>query len=448
MIREKLIGHVLLFSRLLVGGVFIFSGFVKGIDPLGTVYKINDYLLTIGLSLADWQSLVLSFSLNALEFIVGFALLANIFTRFFTWVAVLFMAFYTPLTLLLAIYNPVTDCGCFGDAIILSNWATFFKNLLISAFIAFLFFYRKSLFSPHSKRRQAVLISVTSLAFLALTQTCYENLPLIDFRPYKKGAYLPDGMIVPEAAPKDSFQTVLVYQKDDLIKNFTPENVPWQDTTWKWVETRSELIRQGYHPPIHDFSFTDRNGFDVTEKILKDSLFVFLAVSNDIRKADTEDLVGLIPVYEFCERNHFTFYLATSSNETVILEAKRSLDLPYEFCTADEIMLKTVIRSNPGLVLLKNGTVLNKWSAKNIPEFQEKSLYAGIVGDYRRKTEAALTALFFTALGAISVIILKLNRHPQRDEIANRNLWFTHTAKEMRGGDFRRSRSAVDQEYV
>lgn len=297
--------HLLFIPRIFVGAVFIFSGFVKGVDPLGTVYKINDYLFAIGITIPDSLSLILSYGLNGFEFLLGFALILNIFPVFFTWMAFLFMLFSIPLTLVLAIYNPVTDCGCFGDAIILSNWETFYKNVILSVFVIVLFLFITQLNSRLSINKQAVLISLSALGFLMLMHMCDKQLPMIDFRPYKIGTYIPDGMIIPENAPEDSFRTILVYKNGAETKNFMPENVPWQDTTWKWIETKTELIRPGYHPPIHDFSFTDLSGQEITDDLIYDSSPVFLAISYHLGKADKQGLQKLIPEYEFCKITGF-----------------------------------------------------------------------------------------------------------------------------------------------
>ena len=304
------------------------------------------------------------------EFILGIALVFGAFTNFFVWMALIYMSFFTPLTFVLAINNPVTDCGCFGDAVVMTNWQTFFKNIAIVAIIVPVFIYRKKIQTPFSLKGQWGIILISIASFLFLSVYTYRHLPIIDFRPYKTGTYIPDGIRIPEGMPVDSFSYTLFYQKGETVKEFALENLP-ADTAWKWVKTKTKLVKKGYHPPIHDFSFTDQQEDNVTDSILTDTSYVFLAVSNKLIKASTDGLNALKLIYEYSRKHNYKFYLATSSTSDEISRYQDELSLHFPFYTADDIMLKTVIRANPGLVLIKNGTIIKKWHYNDFPCVEE-----------------------------------------------------------------------------
>ncbi len=369
--RGKSLWNILLLTfRIILGLVFVFSGFVKGIDPLGTAYKLTDYFNAFHIGFLSPLALAFSIILNMSEFVLGVALMLGIFPRFFTYMAIVYMAIFTPITFVLAIYNPVTDCGCFGDAIVMTNWQTFFKNVILVALLVPLFIFRKNIRPILWLNGQWTALFISVLIFLTLSWYNYQHLPMIDFRPYKVGNYIPDGMHVPEGMPVDSFSYSIVYQKEEIIREFNLDEIP-TDTAWKWVETKSELVRKGYHPPIHDFSFTSKHGNDVTDSILYDTSYVFLAISHRIEKAARKGLEELKNIYEYSKNKGFAFYLATASTSDLINTYKEEMALPFSFYTADDIMLKTVVRSNPGLVLIKNGTIIDKWHYNDLPTVEE-----------------------------------------------------------------------------
>ncbi|UOB19341.1 BT_3928 family protein [Abyssalbus ytuae] len=364
---SKKVKNLLIFFRIILGLIFIFSGLVKGNDPLGTSYKLTDYFSAFHLEFLSPLSLFFSFLLNMSEFVLGVCLLFGVFINIFSWMALIYMSFFTLLTFILAIYNPVTDCGCFGDAIKLTNWQTFYKNVFIILLLVPVFLKRKSFQTPISYKRDGGIIIISSIVFLFISAYAYNHLPFIDFRPYKEGADIVKEMQIPEGAPLDSFSNVLVYRKGKVLKEFAVDNLPYKDTAWKWVETKSKLIRKGYSSPIHDFSFTNNGRIEVTDSILQDTSYVFLAVSHSLEKASEKGLEKLTEVYNYCQKKGYRFYLATASGNKETEHYTSLLHLPYSFYVADEIMLKTVVRANPGLVLIKKGTIIKKWHYNDFP---------------------------------------------------------------------------------
>ena len=357
-------------SRFIVGIVFIFSGFVKAVDPLGSTYKFVDYLEAFGMDSLSFLALPLAILLSSLEFVIGFSLLFATRRKLTSWILLIFMSFFTVLTFILAIYNPVTDCGCFGDAIIMTNWQTFWKNVFLMIFTLIIFYNRNQFETSLSIKKQWGIISIPFLFSLIVSVYSYRNLPLIDFRPYDVGTYIPEKMIVPEDAPRAEYETVLVYEKDGIEKEFTMENLP--DSTWEWVSTENKLISEGYVPPIHDFTITTKLGNDITEIVLNDNKFTFLLVAYDLNKACTKNIEEINQLAQFAgETGICNFICLTSSLEEDIKDFKEKTNAEYTFFNTDEITLKTIIRSNPGLVLLKRGTILDKWHHNNTPSVEE-----------------------------------------------------------------------------
>ena len=352
-------------SRIITGMVFVFSGFVKGIDPLGSTYKFQDYFDAFHLDFLNGFALPLAILLSTFELAIGLNLLLGIRMKLTSWLLLLFMSFFTILTLILAISNPVSDCGCFGDAIKLTNWQTFWKNIIILVPTLIVFLQRNRYIELYANGTGWVLSSSFVLLGILLSVYCYHNLPVMDFRPYSTGTHIPDKMVVPEGMPVDEYETILVYKKDGVNKEFTMEDYPWQDTTWKWVETKQNLIRKGYEPPIHDFVISSATNGDITAEILNDPGYVFLIIACELNKTDLKAFEAFNKAVEEGQSRGFKYYLVTSSVAEDITAFQESVRPAYEICTADEITLKTIIRANPGILLLRQGTILGKWHHRN-----------------------------------------------------------------------------------
>lgn len=354
---------------ILLGVVFLFSGFVKAVDPLGTCYKIQDYLTAFGWTdfVPEVIPLLMSIALSALEFCVGVMLLFRVQRRYASAIALALMIFMTPLTLFLAIMNPVSDCGCFGDALVLTNWQTFGKNIVLLSAAIVVYVGRKQIPRLVSTRTDW-MISLYALVFvLCLALYCLNHLPILDFRPYKIGVNIPESMEIPEGAKQGVYDTRFVMEKEGVRKEFNLENYP--DSTWTFVEAKNILLEQGYEPPIHDFSLVSaETGDDLTEDILADEGYTFLLVIHRVDAADDTYIDLINQVYDYSTDNGYAFYAVTSSPDTDIEIWRDRTGAEYQFLVADDIMLKTVVRSTPGLLLLKGGTILNKWADKDIPD--------------------------------------------------------------------------------
>jgi uncharacterized membrane protein YphA (DoxX/SURF4 family) len=353
--------------RVLVGLVFIFSGFVKAVDPWGFAYKFHDYFEAWGLASLDALALPASFFLSAFEFLLGVCLLAGVYRRAVSGLVFLFMCFMTVLTLYLAIYNPVTDCGCFGDALVISNWQTFGKNVALLAMAVVLLLWHRQMkrFFPRDVRAWVAVCS--TLFILGISIYSFRYLPLLDFRPYKIGNNIPSLMQMPEGAAADVYETTLVYEKDGVRQRFTIENYPKEGSGWDFVEADTKLIKQGYEPPIHGFSITTEDGDDITDEVLNDPHYTFLLIAHKLEQASDLQIENINAIYDYASQNGYRFLCLTASLPDAITEWVESTGAEYPFCTTDDIALKTIIRSNPGLLLIKGGTVINKWPNRRIP---------------------------------------------------------------------------------
>ena len=360
--------------RIIVGIVFIYSGFVKGIDPLGSDYKFTDYFNAFGMGWMNATTLFFSFALSLAEFLIGIALLFNLWVSRMAWGSLLFMAFFTPLTLVLALTNPVSDCGCFGDAMILTNWQTFWKNIILLLLAIMIFVYRKEYKSSLPLVGQSSFLALAGAGMLCLSVYCYRHLPVLDFRPYAVGKNITEGMRLPEGAEPDQYEVTLKYKNKQTgeIRSFTEDNYPWQDTlNWEYESSSERLVKKGYITPIHDLVIEHPTLGNITEEILEDDNHTILAVTYNLTQSDVQYQPAINRLAEYAQEKGIRFYGLTSSSERDIETYKKRYHVPYEFCTADEIQLKTMIRSNPGVIILREGTILDKWAGKDVPDVKE-----------------------------------------------------------------------------
>ncbi len=365
--------------RILLGVVFAFSGFVKSVDPQGFAYKLQDYFTAFGLTSLHPIAYVLAFLLVSLEFYVGLLLLFGELRRFSAIVVFAFMAFFTPLTLYLAIANPVTDCGCFGDALKLTNWQTFWKNLPL--FIASIYLlwqvwrYKKanssiSCIKCFFLRHIAFPVLLLLLAIFPATWVTID-LPLIDFRPYRIGANLHEGMMIPEGAPQDEYRTEFVYEKDGIRKTFTEFDYPWDDTTWHYVSNETLLVQKGYEPPIHDFALeTPDNQNRVNELLATDAKIHILVVTPFLDDLTEQDITTLNTLQTLVDELTLPLFHATAAS-TDLQADFQSRGLRTTLYTTNERTLKTIVRAKTGVVLLKDAVVLRKWTLSRLPKIEE-----------------------------------------------------------------------------
>jgi triosephosphate isomerase len=355
--------------RFVLAATFIFSGYVKAIDPLGTLYKLKDYAAAMSLNglLPDWALVGVAIALGALEFALGVFMLFAVRRHVVSRITLAFMAAMTVLTLWIFVADPVKDCGCFGDALKLTNGETLLKNIVLSACAA-LVAWRPVDMARFISRSNQWIVRYYTVAYIVITSVyCLYTLPIFDFRPYHVGMNIKQGMEIPEGAEQPEFESTFLLRKNGETREFTLDNYP--DSTWEYVDTRTVQTKKGYEPPIHDFALTSCDtGEDITEQVLTKKGYTFLLVSPRLAVADDSNFGDIDQIYEYAEENGADFYCVTASANDEIERWRDLTGAEYQFCNADETTLKTMIRSNPGLMLLKDGTIIGKWSHNALPQ--------------------------------------------------------------------------------
>ena len=366
---QKLRITVVNVCRFVLAATFIFSGYVKAIDPLGTLYKLKDYAAAMSLNglLPDWALVGVAIALGALEFALGVFMLFAVRRHVVSRITLAFMAAMTALTLWIFVADPVKDCGCFGDALKLTNGETLLKNIVLSACAA-LVAWRPVDMARFISRSNQWIVRYYTVAYIVITSVyCLYTLPIFDFRPYHVGMNIKQGMEIPEGAEQPEFESTFLLKKNGETREFTLDNYP--DSTWEYVDTRTVQTKKGYEPPIHDFALTSCDtGEDITEQVLTKKGYTFLLVSPRLAVADDSNFGDIDQIYEYAEENGADFYCVTASANNEIERWRDLTGAEYLFCNADETTLKTMIRSNPGLMLLKDGTIIGKWSHNALPQ--------------------------------------------------------------------------------
>ncbi len=345
--------------------VFAFSGFVKAVDPMGTVYKMTDYAEAFGVAVHPALLMVGAWVLIALEYVMGVALFFGFYRRFYLCLMTAFLGVMTPLTLVLALTNPVSDCGCFGDAVVLTNWQTFGKNVALLLMAVIVLRWHKRIWRVISEGRQWLVFVYALASIVLFMQYNLRHLPALDFRPYAIETNIAEAMTVPDDAPQDEYETLFVLEKDGEQRTFTFDNYP--DSTWTFVARENRLISKGYVPPITDFSLTTLDGEEVTWEVLGHPGYTFLMVARDLGRANEGMLDVINDLYDYAKVGGHPFYMLTSSGVAAIKEWNEHTGAAYPYLHADEILLKTMLRANLGLIVLKDATVIGKWSASDMP---------------------------------------------------------------------------------
>jgi uncharacterized membrane protein YphA (DoxX/SURF4 family) len=362
--------------RLLVGVLFIISGLIKANDPLGFSYKLEEYFSVFGWDFFKPMALFMSVAITVFEIICGVAVLVGSRMKLYAWLLMLMIVFFTFLTFYSAYFNKVTDCGCFGDALHLTPWQSFSKDIILFILILPIFLWRSKIQPLFSvKMDNIVMLAATALS-LWFNMFCINHLPVIDFRPYKIGTNIVQDMAIPEGAPVDEYETKLVYlnkktgeKKEFTTAEYTKASYLWEDTlTWAWDTTISNLVKEGFKPKIHDFSIADDDGNKITDEVLKKPGYTLFVVNYNIAKSDKSHQSEINKLVSECDKNKIPVIGLTAS--VAEKEAFRhEVQAAYPYYTCDETALKTMVRSNPGLVLMKDGVVQNMWHHNDVPDF-------------------------------------------------------------------------------
>jgi uncharacterized membrane protein YphA (DoxX/SURF4 family) len=363
--------------RIFVGLLFIFSGLVKINDPLGFSYKLQEYFEVFHITFLNGLALSIAIVLCSLEIILGFALLIGVRPAKVAWGLLLLIIFFAFLTFYSAYFDVVKTCGCFGDAIPLTPWQSFSKDLFLLVLIIVIFANRKKiqpLFIPKIGDRFLLGATIVSVGLGLYT---YNFLPVMDFLPYKIGANIPNEMITPPGAVPDQYEITYHLKNkktgETKVMNNTlymSSNI-WKDNNWEVVgQPESRLVKKGFTPKIQDLSISDAQGTNYTKDLLANPFYNLIIVAYDLRETDGQAVDRLNALAINLQQNYNTRTILLTSNSAQFSEAfSKQHHLAMEIFYADEVPLKTMVRANPGILLLKNGMVINKWHYHSMPTY-------------------------------------------------------------------------------
>lgn len=350
--------------RVVTGLVFIFSSFVKGVDPLGTDYRVIDYLDAYGWFWMVDYSFYLSIFLICIEFILGIAILFRLKYKLATLGVLLIMLIFLVVTFFDALYNMVPDCGCFGDAVKLTNWQTFYKNIFIFAFAVILFANRYRQVRKMKQSAQFIILLIFLGGFGWFMGYNINHLPVIDFRDWEIGNDM-------RTTGRETVVNYLVYQNKETgeLKEYVSPNYPWNDSVWmsNWEFVRQRVDDSGLNLK-HGLIIEDEFGDIFTDQIIDNPGYQFILAVYDVSLANKEAMLLASEIYQSVEDTDIGFDMVTSSTPEVLSEYVEKYSIYYNVFYGDDIELKAMIRSNPGLVLLKEGVVLNKWHYNDFPD--------------------------------------------------------------------------------
>nr|WP_315223386.1 BT_3928 family protein [uncultured Flavobacterium sp.] len=358
------------FSRLFVGVLFIISGLIKLNDPVGFSYKLAEYFSepVFNMPFLEPLALALAIILVILEVVLGVMLLVGYKSKITIGSLLILIVFFTFLTFYSAYFDVVKDCGCFGDALHLTPWQSFAKDIVLLFFILILFFNQK-LIKPlftGQKNNFVVYVSVALCVFMAVWVLNHN--PIKDFRPYKVGTNIEKGMEIPEGAPKSVVEMIFIYKVNGVDKEFSEKdlmNIPEGAT---FVDRKDKVITEGYVPPIHDFTMT-KDDSDYKEELLKEpKLLIF--VTYDLKLSALSGMEKLEKLNQEAKAKGYKVIAMTASGADEIAKAKKQFGLNVDFYFCDATTLKTIERANPSIVVLHNGTIIQKVHYNDIADLK------------------------------------------------------------------------------
>lgn len=351
-------------SRLIIGLTFIFSGFVKIIDPVGAGLIVGEYFKIIGIDSLPLLYQIIGMALSGAELLLGISVLLGLRMKVSCKLALGFVSVFTLITLFLAIFNPIQECGCFGEALKLTNWQTFYKNIVLLVFALILYFQRNNFIPIAPKSWERGFVGVYALLIILLSIYSYRHLPLIDFMEYKVGTDIHEKLSMAENISEPTFGTTLIYKKNGKVKTFLIDELP--DSTWTFVDSKTKQVSSKALPAAINFAVSDREGNYVTDSLLSIEGKLFITSIPYFDKLSGPDLDKLRLINEKFKEKKINHIILTGSSFWLIDSLNRdSLDI--EFFYADHKTLLAMNRSNGGLIYLNNATVTAKWSINGMP---------------------------------------------------------------------------------
>ncbi len=374
--------------RVIVGVLFIFSGLVKANDPLGLSYKmkeffeiwnsgleygsffLKDVLINLFQFLHD-HSLSLSVIMIAFEILAGVALLLGWRMKIFSWLLLLLIIFFTFLTGYAYYSGKFTNCGCFGDCIPITPKTSFLKDIALTVLIIFLFRYRKNIRPYFSVNTNFAIMTAVTVFSFGLQWYVLNYLPLVDCLPFKKANNIPEKMKPPPGAVQDSFAIRFIYEKGGKQFEFSPTELPADLNAYTFKDRTDKLIRKGNaDPPIKGFSLKTQSGEDSTDAVLSQPLCLLLFCENFSTPVTAWEK-GFDDLVREASQKGIPAYIVTASINEAVIALQRTPFSNLQIFECDFTAIRTAARTNPCLYLLKQGTVVNKWSYKKISQAKD-----------------------------------------------------------------------------
>ncbi|MFC5282303.1 BT_3928 family protein [Pedobacter alpinus] len=364
--------------KLFVALLFIFSGLIKLNDPLGFSYKLQEYFEVFHVTFLNPLAVFISITICALEVVLGLFLITGYYAKKVVWGLLLLIVFFTFLTFYSAFFDVVKSCGCFGDAIPLTPWQSFSKDLVLLILIVLLFINVNKFSNPSkSKNARTIWSSVIVIIPLLFGLYTYAFLPIIDFLPYKIGANIPESMKIPEGAPQNEYKIVYTLKnkktgerKDMTDKEYLATKI-YENADWELISSSDPiLVKEGYQPKISDLNVYDAQGVSYTKEIFENPYYNLVAVAWNLDKTHKKALGDINAIaINAVENFNVRAVLLTSNSAQDATKINKELNLLTEIFYADAVPLKSMVRANPGLILLKDGVVINKWPASALPSY-------------------------------------------------------------------------------
>ena len=408
---EKWCRLLTVLMRLTVGGIFAFSGFTKGIDPWGTCYKITDYLTAMGLEQWTGAALFFAVGLTALEFMIGIALIVGVYRRSSPWIALIFMLVMTPLTLWIAVTGAVPDCGCFGDALHMSNWATFGKNVLLLLGVIYLLMFNRSVPSIYGPAVQWMVMAVSFALMMAISYYGYFKQPLIDYRPYPVGSRLVS-TVSDNDEGEDDF--IFIYRKDSVEQEFSIDSLPDEEDGWEYVtryharRPRGKVIVQ-YGNNQGGIAILDDEGNDVTINVMGDSHRMLMLLFPDMTEVGVVNSYALNELNDVAQVSGIDVVGLTPSSVDEIDQWQDMSMASYPIYNMDDSELKMVARGNPAVVYLEDGVIKWKRALTSFENIEQPMELSELGEDY--DPDSILSRLMFVYIAAMLALLVVNRTH-------------------------------------
>ncbi len=348
------------FSRIFVGLLFIISGLIKLNDPVGFSYKLAEYFgeTVLNLPFLIPVALPLAVFIVIFEAILGVMLLVGYQRKFTVWSLLLMIVFFTFLTFYSAYFNKVTDCGCFGDALKLTPWQSFWKDIILLFFILILFVNQKYITPLFTRAGRGIVVGIALALCIFMGYYVLNHLPLVDFRAYKTGTNIQEGMSIPEGAPRDEIEMTFIYKVDGKNIEYKEADLMNLPEGAEFVDRRDVVISKGYVPPIHDFTM-ELDGSDYTDEILA-APKVLMFTAYDLDQSSAAGMAKLEQLHKSAAAKGYKVLALTSSGPEKIARAKERYSHTFDYYFCDATTIKTIERANPSLVVLEKGTITQK----------------------------------------------------------------------------------------